>query len=183
MRLRRVVMSGLCLLVLSMATLAQKVTTDWNKATNFAGFKTYTWGEGTPALNPLMGSRIVDAIDAQLAAKGLQKVAPGANPDLIVIYHAGRDTETRINTIDTGMYGGGWGWWGGYYGGGSSTTYVDKVQIGQLIVDIGDIKAKKYVWRGTANATIPSKPEKGEALINKAVTKMFAKFPPQPGQK
>lgn len=181
--IKRISLSFCFLLVLSGATLAQKVTVDWDKGTSFSGYKTYAWAQGTPAQNPLMGNRIVEGIDAQLAAKGLQKVAPGGNPDIIVIYHAGRDTETRINTVDTGMYGGGWGWWGGYYGGGSSTTYIDKVQIGQLIVDIGDVKTKKYVWRGTANGTIPSKPEKGEALINKAVTKMFAKFPPPPPKK
>jgi hypothetical protein len=183
MRIKQFVATFSFLVAISSVAMAQKVTVDWDKGTSFAGYKTYTWAQGTPAQNPLMGNRIVEAIDAQLAAKGLQKVAPGGNPDLIVVYHAGRDTETRINTIDTGMYGGGWGWWGGYYGGGSSTTYVDKVQVGQLIVDMGDVKTKKYVWRGTANATIPSKPEKGEALINKAVTKMFAKFPPPPAKK
>jgi len=180
MRVGRITLSIFVLLIVSSTALAQKVAVDWDKAANFASFKTYTWANGTPALNPLMGDRIVAAVDAQLSAKGLQKVAPGANPDLVVIYHAGRDTETRVNTIDTGMYGGGWGMWGGYYGGGSSTTYIDKILVGQLIVDIGDVKTKKYVWRGTGSGTIPSKPEKGEALINKAVAKMFAKFPPPP---
>jgi hypothetical protein len=183
MRTKQLVVSCCFLLALSSAALGQKVAVDWDKGATFTGFKTYSWIEGTPAQNPLMANRIVEAIDAQLAAKGLQKVAPGANPDVVVAYHAGRDTETRINTVDTGMYGGGWGYWGGYYGGGSSTTYVDKVQVGQLIVDIGDVKTKKYVWRATANATIPSKPEKGEALISKAVTKMFEKFPPPPAKK
>jgi uncharacterized protein DUF4136 len=178
MKITRIVLSFCFLLIVTNNMLAQKVNVDWDKATSFSGFKTYTWANGTPALNPMMGDRIVREIDAQLAAKGLQKVEPSANPDLVVIYHAGRDTETRMNTIDTGMYGSGWGRWGGYGGMGSSTTYVDNIQVGQLIVDIGDVKTKKYIWRGTASATIPDKPEKGEKLINKAVTKMFQKFPP-----
>jgi len=170
---------GLSLGFLLFATgsaLAQTVNVDWDKATTFSGYKTYVWAQGTPAAQPMMGDRIVHDIDAQLAAKGLQKVATAEAADLVVVYHAGRDTETRMNTIDTGMYGAGWGRWG--YGGGSSTTYVDKVLVGQLIVDIGDVKQKKYIWRGTANATIPSKPEKQRDLIEKAVTKMFKKFPP-----
>src|SRR5262245_15317443 len=158
------------------SALAQNVHVDWDKSTDFSSFKTYTWVNGTPALNPLMGDRIVREIDAQLAAKGLQMVEASANPDLIVVYHAGRDTETQMNTIDTGYYGPGWRY--GYGGMGSSTTYITKILVGQLIVDIGDVKNKKYVWRGTASATIPDKPEKGEKTITKAVTKMFQKFPP-----
>jgi Domain of unknown function (DUF4136) len=178
MKVSRIVLSLCFLLIVTTSGLAQKVNVDWDKATNFSGYKTYTWANGTPAQNPMMGDRIVKEIDGQLAAKGLQKVEASANPDLVVIYHAGRDTETRMNTIDTGMYGAGWGRWG--YGGGmgSSTTYVDKILVGQLIVDIGDVKNKKYIWRGTANATLPDKPEKGEKLINKAVTKVFQKYPP-----
>ena len=177
MKIARIVLSFCFLLVVGASAMAQKVNVDWDKATNFSGFKTYAWGNNTVAQNQMMGDRIVRDIEAQLAAKGLQKVEASANPDLVVMYHAGRDTETQMNTIDTGMYGPGWGRWG-YGGMGSSTTYVDKILVGQLIVDIGDVKNKKFIWRGTASATIPDKPEKGEKLINKAVTKMFQKFPP-----
>jgi hypothetical protein len=178
MKASRMALSLSFLLATTGSALAQKVNVDWDKAASFSGYKTYVWAKGTPAKNPMMGDRIVQDVDAQLAAKGLRKVETAEGADLVVLYHAGTDTETRMNTIDTGMYGAGWGRWG--YGGGmgSSTTYVDKILVGQLIVDIGDVKNKKYVWRGTANATIPSKPEKGAQLINKAVVKMFQKFPP-----
>ena len=183
MRATRIILSVGFTLMMAGSALAQKVSVDWDKAANFAAYKTYIWAQGTAAKNPLMGSRIIENVDAQLTAKGLRKVEDVASADLVVLYHAGTDTEVRMNTIDTGMYGYGWGRWG--YGGGmgSSTTYVDKVLIGQLVVDIGDVKNKKYLWRGTANATIPSKPEKGEALIQKAVTKMFEKFPPGAAKK
>ena len=39
--------------------------------------------------------RIVSAIDAQLTAKGLTPVAAGANPDVLVAYHAAFDKKTR----------------------------------------------------------------------------------------
>src|SRR5215204_2997668 len=92
---------GLCfLLIVTNSALAQKVNVDWDKAVNFAGFKTYDLAKGTPAANPLMADRIVQDVDAQLAAKGLQKVESAETADLVVLYHAGRDTETRMNTID-----------------------------------------------------------------------------------
>jgi Domain of unknown function (DUF4136) len=52
------------------------------------------------------------------------------------------------------------------------------ILVGQLVVDIGDVKNKKFLWRGTASGTVSDKPEKVEKTIEKAVTKMFQKFPP-----
>jgi hypothetical protein len=158
--------------------LAQKVNVDFDKTANFTGFKTYAWVPGTPAKNPLMATRITSAIEAQLAAKGLQKVEDPSTADLNVIYHAATDVEERINTYGSGgWYGPGYGW--GYGGGGMSTTTVDRVPVGELIVDIGDVKNKKLIWQGKASGTLSDKPEKVEKTINNAVEDMFKKFPPE----
>jgi uncharacterized protein DUF4136 len=174
MRVIRIVSILAILFILTLSASAQKVNVDWDKSVNFQGFRTYAWGNNTPAKNPLMDQRIVQGIESQLAAKGLQKVSINDNPDLIVRYHAATDTQTQINTIDTGMYGPGWRW-GGM---GSSTTYVDKIPVGNLVVDIGDFQNKKYIWRATASGTISDKPEKNEKTVDKALTKMFEKYPP-----
>jgi hypothetical protein len=180
MRVTRIVFSLTFLFIFTNFASAQKVNVDWDKGTSFQNFKTYAWGNSTPAKNPIMDQRIVQGIESQLAAKGLQKVDPKSNPDLVVMYHAAVATETQLNTIDTGMYGPGWRWGGGM---GSSTTYVDKIPVGQLIIDIGDVKDKKYIWRATASGTLSDKPEKNEKTIDKALTKMFEKFPPPPAKK
>jgi hypothetical protein len=65
------------------------VHTDYDRTANFAAFKTYTWREGTKLPNPLMEQRVIDAVDAQLKAKGLTRVDTGG--DVSVTYHAGRD--------------------------------------------------------------------------------------------
>ncbi len=175
MKISRIVWSILILSIVAGSAMAQKVNVDWDKTANFTSYKTYAWAQGTPAKNPLMADRIVKDIEAQLAAKGLQKVEPGANPDLVVAYHAAVTEDTQLNTMDTGAWGPGWG---RGYGGGMSTTTVDKIPVGQLVVDIGDVKNKKFLWRGTASGTLSDKPEKVEKTINKAVTKMFEKYPP-----
>lgn len=166
----------LVLLVVSSA-FAQQVSTDYDHSANFSGYKTYAWAEGTPAKNPLMAQRIVDGIDKQLAAKGFQKVDPNANPDLIVLYHAGVGTETQLNTTSMGP---GWGY---RWGGGMATTTVDKIPVGHLSVDIGDAKSKKLLWLGAASDTLSDKPEKNTQKIDKALDKMFKKFPPSPEKK
>src|SRR5262245_30835176 len=172
----RIIRSFCFLLIISCIAQAQDVKVDWDKTTSFAGFRTYAWGNNTSAHNPIMNQRIIQGIESQLAAKGLQKVEAAADPDLVVQYHAATTTETQINTIDTGTWGRGWGY--GWGGGGMSTSTVNKIPVGQLVVDIGDVKNKRYIWRGTASGTISDNPEKNEKTLNKAIVKMFDKFPP-----
>jgi hypothetical protein len=166
--------ASLCLLlVIASSALAQKTNVDYDKGTDFTQFKTYAWIKGTPAPNPLVHQRIVAGIEAQLAMKGLRKVE--SQPDIVIAYHAATDTEVSVNTFGGGPFGG-WRW-------GTGTVTVDKALIGQLMVDIGDTRAKKFVWRGTANGTVSSKQEKNEKALNAALAKLFQNFPPAPGKK
>ena len=65
-----------------------KVTTDFDSSANFSQFHTYAWAQGTPAQDPLMAQRIVEGIDAQLAAKGLTKAASADAADVLVMPYA-----------------------------------------------------------------------------------------------
>ena len=168
-------MAFACAAMIANTVYAQKVTTDFAPGTDFSRYHTYTWGEGRPARDPLIGQRIVAGIESQLATKGLRKAGQGEPVDLIVVYQTATDTQTQINTYNSG-YWGGW-YWG--MGGGYSSTTVQKIPVGQLIVDIADVNQKKFIWRGRANGTISSKPEKNSKMIDKALTKMFENYPPK----
>jgi hypothetical protein len=173
MKLSRIVTCCCLLLLGAGSALAQKVSVDFDKGTDFTKYKTFAWAIGTPAENPMVHQRIVAGIEAQLAAKGLRKVE--SNPDIAIIYHAATDTQVSVNAMGGGPFGG-WRW-------GTGTATVDKVPVGQLVVDIGDMNTKKFVWRGTASGTISSKQEKNEKTLNTALTKMFQNFPQPPGKK
>ena len=159
------------LLLACCPTYGQSVKVDYDKNTNFSVYHNYAWAKGTPVENPLMDQRIIDGVDKQLAAKGLRKVEASADPDLWVLYHGAVSTETQLNTTNMG----GWGW---RWGGGMATTTVEKIPVGRLVVDIGDAKTKKLLWLGDASDTLSDKPEKNEQKLNKALEKMFKKFPP-----
>jgi hypothetical protein len=179
MKARVTILTALLLSFVSLTAAAQKINIDYDKNSTFTHLRTYAWKKGTPAQNPLMDERIIQAIDKQMAAKGILKVDPTADPDAIVVYHAAVDYETQLNTTDLG----GWGmccgpYYGGYYGGGTSTTTIDKIPVGTLQVDIGDVQTKKLLWRGKGSDTLSDKPEKIEKKINQVVEKMFKKFPP-----
>jgi hypothetical protein len=62
---------------------------------------------------------------------------------------------------------------------GTSTTTVQNIPTGQLSVDIGDAKTKKLLWVGTSSDTLAAgNPDKNQKKLNKALDKMFQKFPP-----
>jgi Domain of unknown function (DUF4136) len=168
--------------VLSPAMLfAQKVSYDYEKSANFAGFKTYALKDGTKVGQPLIDDRIVAAIEAELAAKGLTKA--DANPDVFVVYHVAFDKQKDISTFSSGYGGGygpyGWGWGGGWAG-GTTQTQVRDILIGTLVVDIADAQKKQMVWRGMATKQVDAqtKPEKRDKNIAEAMKKIFKNYPP-----
>ena len=164
---------GVVLLTATLA-FAQKVTTDYNKDSDFSTYKTFTWIKEPKTNNPLVRQRIIDGVNAALMAKGLRLTTGQA--DLGVAAHTATKEERSLNTFYDG-FGGGWRWRpiGGF---GSATTTVNTYEVGTLVVDIFDTRTKEAVWRGTSTKTLSENPQKNEASLNKAVAKMFDKFPP-----
>jgi len=163
------------------AGLAQSVKSDYDKATDFAKYKTFSFKKGTDAPTPFAQERIQAAITSQLQERG---IAPAETPDLYVYTHTRLSTEQRVDVTSYG-YGGypGWGGWGGGFG--SSSVMVTDVPMGTVMVDLVDAKTDKLVWRGLASDTLSSNPtpEKSEKRINKAMAKLFNKFPVPPAAK
>ena len=149
--------------------LAQKVSTDSDPAAPFASYHTYAWTVGTPSPNPLGDQRIHDAVDLQLAAKGLTRRAE--NPDLVVATHVLTHEERQL--VANGF---GYGWYGGGFGTVTEQTYVQ----GTLVVDLYDAHTKKMVWRGTGTDTASDKADKNTKKVNKALAKMFERYPARP---
>ena len=172
MKVRRLLVVAALLQLLAITAFGQKISVDHDQSVNFSKFKTYAWNKSlsTSAPNPLMDSRIIAAVDQQMADKGMIKVDAGNSPDLILVYHAAVSYETRLNTVGMGW---GYGW------GGDATTYVDKIPVGTLLVEMGDPNTRKTVWRGQGSDTVSDKPEKIEKKIYQVVEKMFKKFPPE----
>ena len=106
---KRLVTLALALVLAPALALAQKISYDYDKTANFAAFKTYALKDGTKVGQQLIDDRIVAAIDAELAAKGLTKAE--ANPDVFVVYHVAFDKQKDISTYSSG-YGGGYGAYG-----------------------------------------------------------------------
>lgn len=153
---------------------AYNVKYDYSTGTNLAGLKTFDW-MAVPAkaeINPLNVKRVKNAVNANLAAKGLTKTSD--NPDFLIAAHMGKKDKTRITD-----WGYGYGRHGRYWG-GARPVDVYQYEEGSLILDFVDAKSKQMIWRGSANAQLDmaKTPEKRLKIINEVVEKILEKFPP-----
>jgi len=188
MKATRIIPTLCLLLVAATGALGQKVNVDWNRGANFPGYRTYAWGRcETPEELELWQGRIFQNVEAQLAAKGFRKAAPGQQPDVIVMFNS--DVEERVSYVGYNYgYGTGWGWgpgwgagwgpgWGPGWGGGPFTAEPIVRHEFELTVDLVDARQNQLLWRGAASDTISRKSEKNIKRLRKAVEKMFEDYP------
>lgn len=173
-------------LLLACAGLAQDVRYNFDKNTDFSKFKTYKWValKGAAPLNDLTDRQIKDAVDAELAKKGLSRT-DGDSADLYIGYQGAIGQEKQFTSFSSDWgYGGGWyrgGWYGGGPGMSTTTGQTSTIYTGQLALDMYDSANHTLVWRGLASKTIDTKakPEKQQKNLAKAVAKLLKNYPPQ----
>jgi hypothetical protein len=171
---------------------SMEISYDFDPQANFAGLKTYQWIKeppiptGDPRIdgNTILATRIHEAVDTGLAARGFRKVA--SDPDFLVAYHVSLDKRQSVQTLNS-YYGYGPGWGYGYgasyrpgFWAGAPETYVYEYEEGTLILDIVSPKNKELMWRGSAQDEVhfSSTPEKDQTQLDEAVHRMLLKFPP-----
>jgi hypothetical protein len=152
---------------------AAGLKTDYDHSADFSRYRTYSWIK-VDAGNSLWSDRITRDVDAQLAAKGLTKVASGG--DLGVSAFGSTHNQQSLETFYNG-FGGGWFWRG--FGGGETTTEVVNTPMGSLVVDMFDGQTKRLVWRSNSSETLSGDPEKNEKKLEHEVADMFKHFPPE----
>ena len=160
------------LLIMAGSAAAQKVDTDFDHHADFSRYKTYSWLREPTMNDQLAKQRVMDDVNQQLQAKGWQLV--NGNADVGVIANAATQNQQTLNTFYDGFPGWRWSW-----AGGDTTTTVETYTVGTLVVDLFDQHTKQAIFRATATDTLSDKQEKNDEKINKAVEKMFAKFPPK----
>ena len=172
-------LSVVVLLLVAGSALAQDIRYNFDKNADFSKFKTYKWVpiKDAQKLSDLVDKQIKDALDTELAKKGLTKV-DGDDANLYIGYQAAVGTEKQFTSFNSG-----WGYGPGWYGGGGMSTTTGQtstIYIGQLAVDMYDPAAKDLVWRGTASKTIDpkAKPDKQQKNLAKAVAKLLKNYPP-----
>jgi len=168
---------GLTLAVVASAS-AQKVTTDWDHATDWSKYKTYYIEIQKPWGNQLGEERAIAATDSALKSRGWTRVQALDQANAAVLLNGVKQQQESATTMYSGGGYGGWGYRG--WGGGmqTATTSTSTWNTGTLIVDIFDVQSKQLLFRGQGQATISDKASKNTSNLYKAVAKMFKDFPP-----
>jgi len=191
--MKKIHASGLLLAIAVIAWSCStfKVNSDYDKAADFSGYKTF--GLLNPenldnAITELNRTRIINAIKAEMVKKGF--VEDEASPQLLVNAIAlfkdrqsMSSTSTGYGGMYGGMYGGAYGAYG--WGGGVSHTSYDvrHYKDGSLIIDIVEASSKKLLWQGTGNKEIDGPVKDPDVNIPKAVGLIMASFPPGKSKK
>jgi hypothetical protein len=179
-----------CLAALGACTTLP-VTTDLNPHYSVANCHTYAFARehvanaDQPAAfgNPLNADRLRAAIEANLAARGIQRVADRGAADCVVGYAMG--TRQVFDDYYAGWGGVGWGGWGPAYGWGPGAFGGAWAYDGawvrdetRIAVDVFDAKSRQAMWHGAVSqTTYDLTGPRAEAKINAATAAIFTKFP------
>ena len=173
----------------SMAAFAGDVRTDYDHTVNFSQYNTYSWGK-VQTSNPFFVTRIQQAVDKQMQAKGWTLMPTGGSVTVFATdnIHNQQQVQTMYDNIGGG-WGGGWGWggwgWGGGWadpGFGTATTTTTNQQVSNLVIDVFDGTSKKLLWRGMATENLSSNDNRNTSMVDGDINNMFKNFPPKPGK-
>ena len=177
MKVNRSILAKACIgfavaLMACIVAQGQDVRYNFMPGTDFSKYQTYKWvaTEGGARPNQIVDQEIKQAVDSQLASKGMTKI-DGDKADLYVGYQIAIDQEKQWNAFAMG--GARWG------GMGSATSST--ISNGTLVLDMYDPGTKQLVWTGNATKTLdPSgNQEKNMKNLNKAMQKLLKNYPPK----
>lgn len=168
------------LLVLALAAgCAAPVHVEYNSA-SYAQWHNFAWRNPKDATvkNPILDSgilttRVQDAVTQTLKNRGYSEVAKD-RADFYVTYHTAMQLRQEPQSGISFAYG--------TYGPGFNTLFLtqpgpQQVKEGSLIIDVIDAKTDKLVWRGWITSGLDQSNYSQQA-VDKAVQRIFAKFPP-----
>ena len=164
----------LVLIVISCAPI--RVNYDFEKSTNFSKYKTYNYfSDMNTGFSELDTNRFLDAIDAQMTAKGL---TISDNPDFFIDIKSSEYQEIQRNSVGVGLGGSGHN-----VGGGISIGLpIGQSNISrQIIIDFVDKNSKDLFWQVVIESSINpnASPEKREQNLNTIAEKALMQYPPK----
>lgn len=165
----KVAMCAMLACIVSAVALGQQVSVNYNHSQDFSQFKTYAWGSNNAnqIQNSILSQQAKSDVDQALQGKGLQMVQESENPNLIVTENGGLKQQTSYTAMGMGRG----------FGGGMGTISPEQSEVGTLIIDLYDAKAKNLVWRGIAQDTLSTNGGKNAKTVQKAIQKMFKQYP------
>jgi hypothetical protein len=170
-------------LIAILVTACATVQTDSDPRVNIHNYHSYQLDytgntNATAFNNPLNAKRLREAIESNLASRGLHAAAEGDTADCIVSIATG-SRQVVENEPTAPRIGIGWGWYGrGFAGSMAWDNDVHAYNEHRITIDLIDAKSKEPVWHASINENInEGSGTSAEARIRNVVAQLFAKFP------
>ncbi len=177
MKREQFILSVVCLTIFAMPGFAQKVSVNYDTATDFSRYQKYAFLESkNPCGSIYCHEAILDNIQLKLAIRGLLPAYPNEKADLLIVYNAGVKQTVSIQGYDY------------EYGVTLLSSANDSREpeliehAGTLVIDLVDARQNRLIWRGFATDTLVRNSESAVKRIESATKKMFAKYPPKQAQ-
>lgn len=178
-------------MVLFALVMSGCAVTDFDKTTDFTGYRTYTWGESNVDVdNPvydsdLINKRIRRTIEAEFLKRGIVK--SDKDPDFVVLYHTYTEDKVQRSTAHPypypyrfypyGFYPFAFHPWG--YPFYMAPPLMEEYTEGTLIIDIIDRDSDELVWRGAVSGNVDNVASLRKQ-IEKGVKAIMKKYPISP---
>ncbi|APD07571.1 hypothetical protein UJ101_02068 [Flavobacteriaceae bacterium UJ101] len=150
-----------------------QVSSDYDETANFSQYKTFSFhdkGIEKLQLNDLDKRRVINAVTAELIAKGMQPAKD--NPDVIVNILASNKEKVDINYYNDPY----WGWY--YYPWGMNQASVNQYTEGTLIIDLIDNQKNTLVWQGKGTGFRVDNIQNKAETIKEAINVIMSHYPP-----
>jgi hypothetical protein len=168
----RYCMLAFIVLIFTTSGFSQKIKVGYDKSIDFSKYKTYTWAKrDTPITRPMLYQNMVDQIDQELKARGLQRTEKDG--DLTLVAAGGIGFGYNMPPA-AGMNA-------AYWAGEEDPQLLTAPLVGEgtLILQFIDRAQNKMVWRGTATENLDPEVAKSLPRIEKAITKLLKAYPPK----
>lgn len=161
------------LLIVSACTPVRVISTEETAGIDFNRYQTFGFFTDDMGLTEYPNFQVLkDAISRELTQRGLQT---SDNPDLKINIAADKEDkqqtrETDIRDAPPYMGTRNYTWQ-------SEEIVVREYEEGTVKIDVVDTESNEMVWQGVAAGTITGDQDKMKTRIDKAIDKLFSKFP------
>jgi hypothetical protein len=168
-----------------------KVRSEYDKSFDFRGLTTWAWhpesagdvrmavtaDDDPAAMKERFEPVILDAVQKEMAGRGLNLAAAGGTPQLYVNYYVlistNQSRQTMGQFLPTVPE---WGIPPFSYG---ATQSLKVFEEGSLVLDVTSTKTRQLIWRGMAVAELQRKsaPQDRDTRLRAAIAEVVKKFP------
>lgn len=149
--------------------LAQKVSLKWDGGYAFAEVDRYSWRPSQPGGCPeSIYGQVSSAVDSRLAATGLERVEPDADPDVTISCRVSLTDVRELRPAQMGRSSGG--------DVSIGILVAPLYERGTLALEFRDAAQGRLVFLGVAEDTVNASPEQVERRIDRAVERIATGF-------